>query len=152
MGAGPKVDHSKMCQGAVSCAVIIAQIIDPIGMGRASLGAYDAQLAIASALGRRSSQQMLPLALRDAKAGTTACWQLWCSRCANTSASSALAVEVASGQGPHRRTTAHAQAKDSLFGDALNFPFPMIGDALGLVDLGEAFRAPLEIASGWVLK
>lgn len=40
---------------------------------------------------------------------------------------------------------AEAQAKDSLFGDVLNFPFPMIGDVLGLVDLGEAFRAPLEI-------
>ena len=34
-----------------------------------TFGVYDAQLAISAALGRRSTQQMLPLALRDAEAG-----------------------------------------------------------------------------------
>ncbi|MCD9028489.1 alpha/beta hydrolase [Luteimonas sp. BDR2-5] len=54
-----------------------------------------------------------------------------------------LAMEVASGQSPQRRALVEAQARDSLFGDAINFPFPMLGDGLGLVDLGGAFRAPL---------
>ncbi|MEG2981749.1 MAG: alpha/beta hydrolase, partial [Stenotrophomonas sp.] len=54
-----------------------------------------------------------------------------------------LAMDVASGQSPQRRALVDAQARASLFGDALNFPFPAVGDGLGLVDLGEDFRGPL---------
>ena len=111
-----------------------------------TLGVYDAQLAIAAALGRRSTQQMLPLALRDAEAGDydlLATLVLVVREQLGEFRAMPLAMEVASGQSPHRRAMAEAQAKNSLFGDAMNFPFPMIGDGLGLVDLGEAFRAPL---------
>jgi hypothetical protein len=54
-----------------------------------------------------------------------------------------LPMDVASGHSPLRRALPAAQARHSQFGDAMNFPFPMLGDGLGLVDLGEAFRAPL---------
>ncbi|WP_257644261.1 alpha/beta hydrolase [Luteimonas salinisoli] len=111
-----------------------------------ALGAYDAQLAIAAALGRRSTQQMLPLLLRDAEQGDydlLATLVLAVREELGEFRAMPLAMDVASGHSPHRRATAEAQAKESLFGDALNFPSPMIGEGLGLVDLGDAFRAPL---------
>lgn len=112
-----------------------------------TLGVYDAQLAIAAALGRRSTQQMLPLALRDAEAGDydlLATLVIAVREQLGEFKAMPLAMEVASGAGPQRRAMAEAQAETSLFGDALNFPFPMIGDELGLVELGDAFRAPLQ--------
>lgn len=112
-----------------------------------TMGAYDAQLAIAVSLGRRSTQQMLPLALRDAEEGDydlLATLVLAVREQLGEFRAMPLAMEVASGHSPDRRAMAETQANDSLFGDALNFPFPMIGDGLGLMDLGEAFRAPLQ--------
>lgn len=47
------------------------------------------------------------------------------------------------GRSPQRRALVEAQARESLFGDALNFPFPELADGLGLTDLGESFRGPL---------
>lgn len=112
-----------------------------------TLGAFDAQLAIAAALGRRSTQQMLPLALRDAEKGNydlLATLVLAVREQLGEFRAMPLAMEVASGQSPHRRAMVEAQTKDSIFGDGLNFPFPMIGDCLGLVHLGEEFRSPLQ--------
>lgn len=113
---------------------------------RVTLGAFDAQLAIAAALGRRSTQQMLPLALRDADAGDydlMATLVLSVREQLGQFQAMPLAIDVASGQSPQRRAMVEAQASTSLFGDALNFPFPALGDSLGLVDLGEGYRAPL---------
>jgi len=112
-----------------------------------TMGTYDVQLAIAAALGRRSTQQMLPLALRDAEGGDynlLATLVLSVREHLGEFRAMPMAMDLASGYSPHRRDLAEAQAKDSLFDDALNFPFPMIGDGLGLIDLGEAFRAPLQ--------
>ncbi|WP_232521893.1 hypothetical protein [Xanthomonas campestris] len=111
------------------------------------MGRYDAQLAIAAALGRRSTQQMLPLRYAMPTLGNydlLATMVLAVREQLGEFRAMPLAMDVASGQSPHRRATVEAQAKDSVFGDALNFPFPMIGDGLGLTDLGEAFRAPAQ--------
>lgn len=110
------------------------------------IGEFDAQLAIANALGRRSSQRMLPLMLRDAERGDyslLAGFVLMMREGLGGVRAMPLAMDVASGQSPQRRALVEAQARESLFGDALNFPFPQLADGLGLVDLGEAFRAPL---------
>lgn len=119
----------------------------PLHGGRkVAIGEYDAQLAIANALGRRSSQRMLPLMLRDAEAGDyslLAGFVLMMREGLGSVRAMPLAMDVASGQSPQRRALAAAQARESLFGDAMNFPFPQLADGLGLVDLGEAFRAPL---------
>ncbi|MCK9488821.1 MAG: alpha/beta hydrolase [Xanthomonadales bacterium] len=133
---------------------VLARLRQEPGQGRSlmhrgrevTLGAFDAQLAIAAALGRRSTQQMLPLSLRTADQGDydlLATLVLAVRDQLGQFRAMPLAMELASGHSPHRRALAQAQAHDSLFGDALNFPFPMIGDGLGLIDLGEAFRAPL---------
>lgn len=124
------------------------------GQGRSAMHAgrkvriseYDAQLAIAIALGRRSSQQPLPLMLQQAERGDydlLAGFVLMVREELGGFRAMPLAMDVASGQSPQRRALAEAQARESLLGDALNFPFPELADGLGLLDLGEAFRAPL---------
>ena len=114
------------------------------GGRKVTIGEYDAQIAIAASLGRRSTQQLL--ALRDAERGDYGLMAdivLAVREQLGEFSAMPLAMDVASGQSPHRRALVEAQARASMFGDAVNFPFPMLGDDLGLVDLGEAFRAPL---------
>lgn len=111
-----------------------------------TIGEYDAQMAIAASLGRRSTQRLLPLALRDAERGDYGLMAdivLAVRGQLGEFRAMPLAMEVASGQSANRRALAEAQARESMFGDAINFPFPVLGHGLGLVDLGEAFRAPL---------
>jgi pimeloyl-ACP methyl ester carboxylesterase len=52
------------------------------------------------------------------------------------------AMDVASGISRQRLALFEQQARDSLLGDIVNFPMPHMGDALGVPDLGERFRAP----------
>ncbi|WP_231732458.1 MULTISPECIES: alpha/beta fold hydrolase [Stenotrophomonas] len=124
-----------------------AQGSSPMHDGRkVTIGAFDAQLAIAIALGRRSTQRMLPLALREAEAGNydlLGAIALMVREGLGGFRAMPTAMDVASGQSPQRRALAAAQAQQSLLGDALNFPFPEVADGSGLLDLGEAFRAPL---------
>jgi pimeloyl-ACP methyl ester carboxylesterase len=110
------------------------------------IGEFDAQLAISACLGRRMTQQWLPLILRDAENGDydlVAAMVLLLRSEHGSYGAMPLAMDVASGQTPQRRALVDAQSRQSVFGDALNFPFPALGDGLGLVDLGDAFRRPL---------
>jgi pimeloyl-ACP methyl ester carboxylesterase len=52
------------------------------------------------------------------------------------------AMDVASGISRPRLELFEQQVRDSLLGDVVNFPMPHIGDALGVPDLGDKFRAP----------
>jgi pimeloyl-ACP methyl ester carboxylesterase len=54
-----------------------------------------------------------------------------------------VAMDCASGISAERRQRIAAEAKLTLLGDAINFPFPEICEGLGIPDLGDAFRAPL---------
>lgn len=54
-----------------------------------------------------------------------------------------LLVDGASGVSPKRRAMIEAQAKQSMFGNVANFPWPEIDEATGVQDLGEDYRAPL---------
>jgi len=111
-----------------------------------TIGLYDAQIVIANMLGQRITQQWLPLVLREAERGNydplADLVLIGRAQFAQFPAMG-LAMDVASGQSPQRRALAEAQARQSLFGDGLNFPFPAIGEGLGLADLGEGFRRPL---------
>jgi pimeloyl-ACP methyl ester carboxylesterase len=111
-----------------------------------TIGVYDAQLVMTAALGQRMTQQWLPLLLREAERGDydlLADVVLLMRGEYGQFGAMSLAMDVASGQSPQRRARVASQARESLFGDALNFPFPSLGDGLGLVDLGEGFRGPL---------
>jgi pimeloyl-ACP methyl ester carboxylesterase len=54
-----------------------------------------------------------------------------------------VAMDCASGISAERKQRIAAEAKLTLLGDAINFPFPEICEGLGIPDLGDAFRAPL---------
>lgn len=110
------------------------------------IGEFDVQLAVAAALGRRSTQRLLPLALRQAEAGNfdlLAELVLAVREHLAEFQAMPLVMDVASGQSPARRQRVAAESGRSLFVDALNFPFPAFADGLGLPDLGEDFRGPL---------
>lgn len=134
---------------------VIAALREQPGQGRSlmhggrqvSMGAFDAQLAIAAAIGRRSTQQMLPLALRRAENGDLdllADLVLAVREQLGTFQAMPLAMDVASGHSPARLARVQDQSRSSLLGDALNFPWPGLGQGLGLTDLGDDFRAPIQ--------
>lgn len=52
-----------------------------------------------------------------------------------------LAMDIASGIGPHRLAQIETEAETAVLGDLLNYPMPQLAGALGL-DLGEDFRMP----------
>ncbi|MNU93481.1 Tripeptidyl aminopeptidase precursor [compost metagenome] len=123
------------------------QASSPMHKGRkVTIGEYDAQFAIAIMLGRRGFQRMLPLALREAEAGDYGLLggvALMMREDLGSFRAMPLAMDVASGISQQRRALVATQSRESMLGDALNFPFPEISDGLGLVDLGEGFRGPL---------
>ncbi|MFL6248866.1 MAG: alpha/beta hydrolase [Thermoanaerobaculia bacterium] len=54
-----------------------------------------------------------------------------------------VAMDCASGISAERKQRIAAEAKLTLLGDAINFPFPEICEGLGIPDLGDQFRSPL---------
>ena len=55
-----------------------------------------------------------------------------------------LAMDYASGGSVERMRLIEAQRTSALLDDSFNLPFPFVGDALGVEDLGDDFRAPVE--------
>lgn len=55
-----------------------------------------------------------------------------------------LMMDCASGISPKRRQQIAGEAKNTLLGDVMDFPFPDICKGLGNIDLGEKFRAPVK--------
>jgi pimeloyl-ACP methyl ester carboxylesterase len=55
-----------------------------------------------------------------------------------------LAMDAASGISPERRALVQAQAPKAFMGDAHDFPYPEIIEAVGIKDLGEEFRKPFK--------
>ena len=55
-----------------------------------------------------------------------------------------LAMDYASGASAGRMALIEAQRANALLDDSFNLPFPFVGDALGIDDLGDDFRAPLD--------
>ncbi len=54
-----------------------------------------------------------------------------------------LPVICASGASPERRSRVRREARETLLGDVINFPFPDVCEALGPMELGPAFRTPV---------
>ena len=57
------------------------------------------------------------------------------------------AMDLASGISPARLAMIEQEAKTAVFGDALNFPVPHLLGTIPGIDLGEAFRGPMRIAT-----
>ncbi len=111
-----------------------------------TIGRFDAQLAIAAALARTRTIRILPLALSAAERGDydlIAEIVVMVRGYLGTFNAMPLATDVASGVSPARRALVVQGERAGILGRALNFPFPDLGDGLGIADLGDEFRSPL---------
>lgn len=110
------------------------------------LGAFDLQLVVAAMIGRTQTSSLLPVMLGalhrgDASLFAQFAWQVR-SQLARFSAMP-LVMDVASGASPARRAAVLREQEQSVLGEALNFPWLTLGEDLGLPDLGDGFRAPV---------
>jgi pimeloyl-ACP methyl ester carboxylesterase len=53
-------------------------------------------------------------------------------------------MDFASGASAKRSQLIEAQRSEALLDDSFNLPFPFVGDALDVYDLGDDFRAPVQ--------
>ncbi|MBL8298199.1 MAG: alpha/beta fold hydrolase [Rhodanobacteraceae bacterium] len=118
----------------------------PGGTREVLLTEFAAQRAIAMSLGHRSSARRVPLMVQSARQGDDSLLAEFVYAIdlrEDQLRAMPLAMDYASGVSAARLQQIEAEATQSLFGHALNFPFPEIGDGLGLRKLDDAFRAPL---------
>ena len=121
------------------------------------ISAFDLQLVVVAMLARHQTAMMIPAVLKELEAGRADTVVQILARMAQASTSLSLmplAMDAASGASASRLATVRAQEAGSVLGAALNFPFPQIGEGLGITDLGDAFRAeprsdrPTQFVSG----
>jgi len=110
-----------------------------------TIGYWDLQMAVADTLGATPALKALPgniLAMTRGEyrwLGETALSR----RRRPVFSLMSVVMDVASGASPERLARIRSEAPSALLGDAINLPFPDIGDGLGLPDLGEGFRGSL---------
>lgn len=110
-----------------------------------TIGAFDVQWLAAAMLGGPSLSMQLPAmfsAMRDGDFSSVAPWVLRLKAPDDINAMSA-AMDAASGASIERRARIAREARETLLADAINFPAPVMAEALGVPDLGPAFRAPV---------
>lgn len=110
------------------------------------IGVFDAQLAIAAALGRGETIRILPLTIAEAQRGNydILAELVHAVRQALGSFSAMpLAMDIASGVSAERLALVRQEESLSMLGQALNFPFPGISELLGIPVLEDDFRGPL---------
>jgi pimeloyl-ACP methyl ester carboxylesterase len=110
------------------------------------LGKFDFQLFLAGFAGRVARIKTLPAALRAMSRGDfipLARFSLAARRERIGSAMS-FAMDCASGVSPERWKRINDEAKDSLVGGVVDFPFPDVCEAWGGSDPGPEFRSPVE--------
>jgi len=110
-----------------------------------TVGDWDLQMAVADTLGATPALTALP---GNVLAMTKGDWR-WLGETALSRRRRpafnfmSIVMDVASGATPARLARIREEVKTALLGDAINLPFPDVGDGLGLPDAGEAFRGPL---------
>jgi pimeloyl-ACP methyl ester carboxylesterase len=118
-------------------------------------GKYDAQFLSATGITDPANTLQLIKAYQEMDAGnfTPTAQYLYSILRADTIRMRGMpeAMDIASGVSPAYLKQVNKQAKSSLLGDALNFPMPHLIGALGIQDLGEAFRAPVKTAAPTLL-
>lgn len=110
-----------------------------------AVGDWDLQMAIADTLGATPALKALP---GNILAMTKGEWR-WLGETALSRRRRpafnfmSIVMDVASGATPARLARIRSEAATALLGDAINLPFPDVGDGLGLPDAGAGFRGPL---------
>ena len=109
-------------------------------------GRFAVQLVIGNALGSIRAIRELPSFVRQLAKGDLATLARRVERRLTGSGihGMQLAMDYASGASAERSRLIEAQRRDALLDDSFNLPFPFVGDALGVDDLGCDFRAPVQ--------
>ncbi|MEV0581388.1 alpha/beta hydrolase [Nonomuraea sp. NPDC050310] len=117
----------------------------PVSFDGVVIGEFDVKMITAANLGSRRFIRRLPELYLAAERGDHTFWaeQTRALRTAESANLMATAMDCASGASAERWERIRKEAPDSLLGDAMNLPFPLVCPAIGAGDAGEDFRAPL---------
>ena len=110
-----------------------------------TVGAFDVQWVAANMLRGPELSLSLPPMFAAMRGGDFSGVAPWVVRLKGPSGMSAMsaAMDAASGASLWRRARIASEARRTLLGDAINFPGPEQAAALGVPDLGPAFRTPV---------
>lgn len=113
---------------------------------RARVGKFAVQLVLGNALGSIRAIRELPGFVRELTRGDLSALARRVERRLTGPGihGMQMAMDYASGASAERSRLIEAQRIDALLGDSFNLPFPFVGDALGVDDLGDKFRAPVQ--------
>lgn len=113
---------------------------------RTPIGKFAVQLVIGNALGSIRAIRELPAFIRQMAMGDLATLIRRVERGLTASGTHGmiLAMDYASGASSDRLQLIEAQRHEALLDDSFNLPFPFVGDAMGVDDLGDEFRAPVK--------
>lgn len=129
---------------------LVLKVTDPRNGQKVDVGlsAFDVRMAVSNLLRGPSSFAILPDAIAKMSRGdfTAAALAVGEERVGPVGSAMSYAMDCASGATEARLERIAAEARKTLLGDAINFPFPGICDAWGVPDLGDAYRAPVETA------
>lgn len=111
-----------------------------------AVGAFDVQRIVAAFLRGPESFASLPAMLYAMQGGdfTTVAYLTRQINRSGGLAAMPAAMDAASGASADRRALLACERGETLLGDAINIPYPDLADALGVPDLGPAFRAPVQ--------
>ena len=110
------------------------------------VGKFAVQLVLGNALGSIRSIRELPSFVRQLAKGDLAVLTRRVERWLTGSGihGMQLVMDYASGASAERQRLIEAQRREALLDDSFNLPFPFVGEALGVDDLGDDFRAPVQ--------
>ena len=113
---------------------------------RTPAGKFALQLVFGNALGSIRAIRELPSFVRQLAKGDVATLSRRVERWLTGPGihSMQLAMDYASGASAERTRLIEIQRREALLDDSFNLPFPFVGDALGVDDLGDDFRAPVQ--------
>jgi len=135
---------------------ITIQTTDPRGNqqgGRkigVTIGKFDLQRITASVIGNNEVRQ-LPVIYYALSKGETSglmlsilAQQVGRERAGSLGSAMPVAMDCASGVSPRRLRRIENETKQTLLGATIDYPFPDVCAAVGVADLGEAFRSPVK--------
>lgn len=121
------------------------ETVDLGSEGAITLGKFDLQLYTSEAVGRVNTIRGMPLFFYEMSQGDFRRLARWSSdyRSGRVGSAMSWAMDCASGATRSRLARIEKEAAATLLGDAINFPFPAIGDSWGVDPLSEEFRSPI---------
>ncbi len=109
------------------------------------VGKFDLQLLTSLRLGSAAGRMSLPSLYTDIAAGDYASVAAFArgSRLGSRASLMGLLMDCASGSSPDRAAQIRYEARGTLLGDAINYPFPEVCEAVPIAPLGPEFRSPV---------